>query len=85
MTVKLFPKNKRKTYRIWYMSIKQLYETPELWSNKAIVFADKTSNIYKLDNVGYEQGAQWLQAFAFCIVTVTDEHTKKKFKTKLKS
>ena len=43
------------------MSIKQLYETAELWSNKAIVFADKTSSIYKLDNVGYEQGGQWLQ------------------------
>ena len=61
MTVKLFPKNKRKIYRIWYTSIKQLYQTAELWSNKAIVFADKTSSIYKLDNVGYEQGGQWLQ------------------------
>ena len=29
-----------------------------------------------------EQGAQWLQTFAFCVLTVNDEHTKPRFKRK---
>ena len=31
-----------------------------------------------------EQGVQGLQAFAFCGVTVNDEHTKPRFKRKLR-
>ena len=30
------------------------------------------------------QGVQGLQAFAFCLVTVNDEHTKPRFKRKLR-
>ena len=29
-----------------------------------------------------QEGVQGLQAFAFCVVTVNDEHTKPYFKTK---
>ena len=32
----------------------------------------------------YKQGVQWLQTFAFCAVTVNDEHTKPRFKRKLR-
>ena len=30
-----------------------------------------------------KQGVQGMQAFAFCVVTVNDEHTKPRFKRKL--
>ena len=30
-----------------------------------------------------KQGVQGMQAFAFCVVTINDEHTKPRFKRKL--
>ena len=33
--------------------------------------------------VQYKKGVQELQAFAFCVVTVNDEHAKPRFKRKL--
>ena len=32
----------------------------------------------------YEQGVQGLQAYAFCVANVNDEHTKPRFRRKLR-
>lgn len=38
----------------------------------------------EIDQKKNQQGVQGLQAFAFCVVTVNDEHAKPRFKRKLK-
>ena len=39
---------------------------------------------YKQGCQAIKQGVEGLQAFAFCVVTVNDEHTKYRFKTKVR-
>ena len=39
---------------------------------------------YKQGCQAIKQGVKGLQTFAFCVVAINDEHTKYRFKTKLR-